>query len=61
MISVRRITDEDIAISPVLLSQPGYFLDTLEIRRRYDMVAAPKAHSLMVAEQEGRVVALCHG
>ena len=60
MISVRRMTGEDIAVSQRLLSQLGYPLDTLEVRQRYDAVAASKDHSLMVAEQARRVVALCH-
>lgn len=60
MISVRRMTGEDIAVTQALLSQLGYPVDTLEARRRYDAVAASKDHSVMVAEQAGQVVALCH-
>jgi GNAT superfamily N-acetyltransferase len=60
MISIRRMTIEDVSVSQVLLSQLGYPLDTPEVQRRYDAVAASTDHSLMVAEQVGRVVALCH-
>ena len=60
MISVRQMTGEDIAVSQELLTQLGYPLDTPEVRRRYDAVAASNDHTLMVAEQARRVVALCH-
>jgi hypothetical protein len=40
MISVRQMTGEDIAVSQELLTQLGYPLDTPEVQRRYDAVAA---------------------
>ena len=47
-------------MSQALLSQLGYQLDAQEVRRRYDAVAESGDHTLMVAEQDGRVIALCH-
>jgi hypothetical protein len=45
MISVRRMSGEDIAVSQALLTQLGWYpLDTLEVRRRYDAVVASKDH-----------------
>jgi GNAT superfamily N-acetyltransferase len=60
MISIRRMTAEDIPVSQALLSQLGYPLDVREVQRRYDAVAESTDHTLMVAEEAGRVIALCH-
>jgi GNAT superfamily N-acetyltransferase len=60
MIAIRRMTALDIPMSQALLSQLGYQLDAQEVRRRYDAVAESGDHTLMVAEQDGRVIALCH-
>jgi GNAT superfamily N-acetyltransferase len=60
MISVRRMTAGDVSVSQGLLSQLGYELDGEEVRRRYDAVVRSADHALMVAEQDQRVVALCH-
>jgi len=60
MISIRRMTAADIPVSQGLLVQLGYPLDAQEVRRRYDAVAASADHILMIAEQAGRVIALCH-
>lgn len=60
MISVRPMTSGDIAVSQSLLSQLGYPMDAVEVRRRYDAVTASKEHSVMVAEQAGLIIALCH-
>jgi GNAT superfamily N-acetyltransferase len=60
MISIRRMTAADVPVSQMLLSQLGYEMDVQEVRRRYDMVAESRDHALIVAEQAGRVIALCH-
>jgi GNAT superfamily N-acetyltransferase len=60
MISIRRMTAEDIPVSQALLWQLGYPLDAQEVQRRYDAVAESTDHTLMVAEEAGRVIALCH-
>jgi GNAT superfamily N-acetyltransferase len=57
---IRRMTAEDVPVARALLSQLGYPLDDAELRRRYEAVAVADGHDLMVAEREGRVVALCH-
>jgi GNAT superfamily N-acetyltransferase len=44
----------------MLLSQLGYQTDVQEVRRRYDAVVQSGDHALMVAEQGGRIIALCH-
>ena len=60
MISIRRMTAVDVPVSQVLLSQLGYQMDVHEVRRRYDAVVQSGDHALMVAEQGGRIIALCH-
>lgn len=60
MISIRRMTSEDVPVSQVLLSQLGYQMDAQEVRRRYDAVTQSGDHALMVAEQGGHIIALCH-
>jgi GNAT superfamily N-acetyltransferase len=60
MIVIRRMTAQDVPVSQALLSQLGYQLDALEVRRRYNAVAQSGDHTLMVAEQDGCVIALCH-
>ena len=60
MISIRRMTAVDVPVSQVLLSQLGYQMDVQEVRRRYDAVVQSGDHALMVAEQAGRIIALCH-
>jgi len=60
MVSIRQMTAEDIPVSRLLLSQLGYPMDAHEIRRRYHAVARSGDHSLMVAEQDGCIIALCH-
>jgi GNAT superfamily N-acetyltransferase len=54
------MTIEDVSVSQALLSQLGYSLDAQEVRRRYEAVTESRDHSLMVAEQAGHVIALCH-
>ena len=54
------MTAGDVSVSQGLLSQLGYELDGEEVRRRYDAVVQSADHALMVAEQDQRVVALCH-
>lgn len=57
---VRRMRDGDVPVVRALLSQLGYPLDDAEVRRRYEALAVADGHDVMVAEREGRVVALCH-
>jgi GNAT superfamily N-acetyltransferase len=54
------MTAADIPAAQELLSQLGYPLDGNEVRRRYGAIAAAGDHALMVAQQTGRVIALCH-
>ena len=51
---------EDIQPSQQLLSELGYPLETKELRRRYDSVMGTADHALLVAEDEGHIIALCH-
>jgi GNAT superfamily N-acetyltransferase len=60
MILIRRMIAADVAASQMLLSQLGYQMDAQEVRQRYDAVAQSRDHALMVAEQGGCVIALCH-
>ncbi|WP_158930027.1 GNAT family N-acetyltransferase [Acidisphaera sp. S103] len=60
MAKIRLMTADDIDSSQGLLSQLGYPLESSELRRRYDAVARCRDHALFVAEDDGRVVALCH-
>jgi len=54
------MTTEDIQPSRELLSQLGYPLGSKELRRRYDSVMGTADHALLVAEDEGDIIALCH-
>ena len=54
------MTADDVAASQGLLSQLGYEMDGEEVRRRYHAVVQSADHALMVAEQDGCIVALCH-
>lgn len=60
MIVVRGMAVTDIVAAQPLLEQLGYKLDNAEIGRRYDAVARSPDHVLTVAEQDGRLIALCH-
>jgi GNAT superfamily N-acetyltransferase len=60
MISIRRMTPQDVAVAQHLLAQLGYPLDTAEVQRRYDAVTRSADHAVMVGEEDGRVIALCH-
>ena len=60
MVSIRRMTVDDVAAAQALLAQLGYPLDAEEVQRRTDAVIRTEGHVLMVAEQSGGVVALCH-
>ena len=60
MVSVRQMTIEDVPVARVLLSQLGYPLDIQEVGFRYQAVTKSEDHSLLVAEQAGRVIAFCH-
>jgi GNAT superfamily N-acetyltransferase len=60
MVSVRRMAPNDVPASRALLRQLGYPMDAQEVRRRYEAVAMSRDHILMVAEQGGSVIALCH-
>ena len=60
MTMIRPMTTDDLPASRALLAQLGYPMDVRETRRRYDAVAASGDHALLVAEQDGRVMAFCH-
>jgi hypothetical protein len=61
MISIRSMTVEDIPTSQEeLLLQLVYLLDEEELGRRYASVSGTRDHALFVAEDGGRIVALCH-
>jgi GNAT superfamily N-acetyltransferase len=60
MISIRPMAEKDLPIVQELLSQLGYPLDGEEVRRRYAAVAGSGDNALVVAEQTGHVIALCH-
>ena len=60
MISIRRMTVEDVPASHTLASQLGYRFEVSEVRRRFDAVARSDDHAVMVAADNGRVIALCH-
>jgi len=54
------MTAEDIRHSQELLSQFGCPLDSKELRRRYGSMMGTADDALLVAEDGGRVIALCH-
>jgi GNAT superfamily N-acetyltransferase len=60
MVLVRPMTQADIHVARGLLAQLGYPMDVVEVRRRYDAVAWSDDHTLIVGEQDGQIVALCH-
>jgi GNAT superfamily N-acetyltransferase len=60
MFSIRPMTAGDLLATQELLLQLGYPLSNEELRRRYEAVVGAANHTLMLAEQAGRVVALCH-
>jgi GNAT superfamily N-acetyltransferase len=60
MLSIRRMAVEDIPASQTLLSQLGYRLEVAEVRRHFDAVARFDDHAVIVAAEDGRVIALCH-
>jgi GNAT superfamily N-acetyltransferase len=60
MISIRPMRAEDIQPSRKLLSELGYPLSREELRRRYDSVMEAAGHTLLVADDDGHIIALCH-
>jgi GNAT superfamily N-acetyltransferase len=54
------MTVEDVEAARGLLAQLGYPLDAPEVRRRFEAVMQSADHTVLVASQHGRVVALCH-
>jgi GNAT superfamily N-acetyltransferase len=60
MISIRRMTVEDVPALQNLVSQLGCRLEVSEVRRRFDAVGRSDDHAVMVAADDGRVIALCH-
>ncbi len=54
------MTPDDVEAAQDLLGQLGYSLDLAEVRRRYTAVIRSPEHVILVAEQDGRVIALCH-
>ena len=59
-VRVRHMTLGDVHIAQVLLSQLRYPLDPEEVLRRFDAVSGSIDHVLLVAEQAGHLIALCH-
>jgi hypothetical protein len=59
MLSIRRMAVEDIPASQTLLSQLGYRMEVSEVRRHFDSVARFDDHAVIVAAEDGRVIALC--
>jgi GNAT superfamily N-acetyltransferase len=60
MVSIRPMTAGDVPATQELLLQLGYPLSSEELKQRYEAVAGAANHTIMLAEQAGRVVALCH-
>lgn len=60
MISIRPMEDRDIKAARDLVAQLGYPMEEADFRRRYAAVAGADSHALMIAEDQGRVAALCH-
>ena len=60
MVSIRHATVGDVAVLRDLLAQLGYPLNAAEVQRRYDAVAGSADHAMIVATDNGQVVALCH-
>jgi GNAT superfamily N-acetyltransferase len=60
MISIRRMTVEDIPASQNLLSQLGFRMEISEARGRFDAIARSDDQAVMVAADDGRIIALCH-
>ncbi|MGE4049287.1 MAG: GNAT family N-acetyltransferase [Acetobacteraceae bacterium] len=60
MIAIRPMATGDLTAARTLLHQLGYRLDLEEVRRRYNMIAEHDDHVLLVAEQDGSIIALCH-
>ena len=59
-VRTRPMTSDDMAAAKELLSQLGYPLNDPELYRRYEDVSRAASHALIVAEDGGGVVALCH-
>ncbi len=59
-VSLRHMEAEDLPRTQVLLSQLGYILDAQELKHRYDAVARSADHMLIVADENGSVVAFSH-
>lgn len=57
---MRPMTTEDLPAARILLSHLGYTLDAHELHHRYQAVAQSADHTLMVAEEDSSVIALCH-
>ena len=60
MFAIRPMTAEDVPTSQDLLSQLGYQMEASEVQRRYDAITRSADHAILVGEQDGRVIALCH-
>jgi GNAT superfamily N-acetyltransferase len=60
MISIRPMAVEDRPAARALLSQLGYPLGPEEFARRHGLVMAAPEHGVLVAEDGGWLVGLCH-
>ena len=59
-VSLRDMEAGDMPRTRELLSQLGYILDAQELRSRFEAVKHSAGHLLIVAEEEGSIVAFCH-
>jgi GNAT superfamily N-acetyltransferase len=60
MISIRPMAATDAAVVRELLFQLGYDLEVRNVARRLEAVTEARDHTVVVAEQDGRVVAFLH-
>ena len=58
--SIRRMTVKDLPVARTLPAHLGYTLEAQELHDRYQAVAQSADHTLLVAEEDGSVIALCH-
>ena len=60
MLTVRYMADRDLAQVQCLLAQLGYELEPAEVQRRYEAVIRAPLHTVLVAEQDSRLMAFLH-
>jgi len=60
VVLLKHMVAGDLPRTQVLLSQLGYIVDAQELSHRYDAVIRSGDHALIVAEENGPIVAFCH-